>query len=365
MTERKSKLFVKTLDLKNFRNYESLSLTLDPGTNIFYGANAQGKTNILEAVYLAGTTKSHRGSKDRDIIRMGQEESHIRMTVDRRGNDYRIDVHLKKRKAKGIAINGLPVKRAGDLLDIMSIVFFSPEDLNLIKNGPSERRRFLDYVLCGIDPVYLKDLASYSKCLTQRSRLLKDLGFGRGNLTELDIWDQQLARYGGELIKKRASFLENLQKTAAQIHGQLTGGAEKLELQYEPNVTEEFLMDQLAKNRDLDLKTKVNTVGPHRDDMAIRANEMDLRIYGSQGQQRTAALSLKLAEIEIYEKAKGARPILLLDDVLSELDRDRQNYLLKSLKDTQTLITCTGLDDFVENHFEADHVFHVVRGGIE
>lgn len=355
-------MFVKSLDLKNFRNYESLALRPDPGINIFYGANAQGKTNILEAVYLAGTTRSHRGSKDRDMIRMGQEEGHIRMYVDRNGNDYRIDVHLRKNKKKGIAVNGIPVKRAGDLLELISIVFFSPEDLNMIKNGPSERRKYLDYILCGTDKIYFQDLTRYNHCLLQRSRLLKNPGL---RMDELDVWDEQLAVYGTKIIEKRDSFIDGLLETSGEIHTCLTGNKEKLNLKYEPNVSAELFRERLKQNREKDLRFGMNTTGPHRDDLAISANGMDLRTYGSQGQQRTAALSLKLAEIRIYERIKGFRPILLLDDVMSELDRDRQTYLLKIIKDTQTFITCTGLDDFIQNHFEADHVFHVVRGGIE
>ncbi len=358
-------MFVKSLDLRNFRNYENLSLKLDAGTNIFYGANAQGKTNILEAVFLAGTTRSHRGTRDREMIRMGEDESHIRMEVDRNGNDYRIDVHLRRNKAKGIAVNGLPVKRAGDILDLMSIVFFSPEDLNIIKNGPSERRRFLDSVLCSIDRLYLKNLIYYNKCLSQRSRLLKEIGFGRGSLSELDVWDAQLLLYGQQIIERRRQFLEDLKETAGEVHGRLTGQREKLAVCYEANCTAEQFEEKIAQSRPQDLKSRTNTVGPHRDDIAIRADDMDLRTYGSQGQQRTAALSLKMAEIRTYEKERGTMPVLLLDDVLSELDSDRQNYLLSSIKDTQTLITCTGLDDFVQNHFKADQTFHVVRGGIE
>ncbi len=358
-------MFVKSLDLKQFRNYESLSISLDSGTNIFYGANAQGKTNILEAIYLAGSSRSHKGSKDKDLIRMGDDESHIRMVLDRNGNDYRIDVHLKRNKSKGIAINGLPVKRAGDLLELISIVFFSPEDLNLIKNGPSERRKFLDYVLCGIDRIYLQDLTNYNKCLNHRAKLLKDIGFGEGTLAELDVWDEQFIVYGSRIIEKRAAFIKELEKNAAEIHWQLTGETEHLNISYEPSVSEDMFRKKLKDSRQIDLKNRSNTVGPHRDDIAIRSNGMDLRVYGSQGQQRTAALSLKLAEIDTYEKVQGTRPILLLDDVLSELDSNRQNYLLHSIRNTQTLITCTGLDDFVQNHFEADQTFHVVRGGIE
>ena len=357
-------MYVKSLDLLNFRNYEKLSLTLDPGINIFYGANAQGKTNILEAVYLAGTSKSHRGTRDRDMIRMGESEAHIRMHVDKNDSDYRIDMHLRKNKSKGIAIGGVPIRRAGELFGIVNIVFFSPEDLNIIKNGPSERRRLVDRILCEIDRIYMSDLTQYGKCLNQRNRLLHDLYFNPSLESELPVWDEQLVNYGCRIIAKREEFVRMLEDIASEIHTELTGEKEKLTLIYEPNVTVEEFADKVARSRDADRKIKSTTVGPHRDDVCIKVNDMDLRLYGSQGQQRTTAISLKLSEIRIIEERIRNKPVLLLDDVLSELDRDRQNYLLGNIKDIQTLITCTGLDEFVQNRFEADRTFRVVSGRI-
>lgn len=355
-------MYVKSLDLLNFRNYEKLSLTLDPGINIFYGANAQGKTNILEAVYLAGTSKSHRGTRDRDMIRMGESEAHIRMHVDKNDSDYRIDMHLRKNKSKGIAIGGVPIRRAGELFGIVNIVFFSPEDLNIIKNGPSERRRLVDRILCEIDRIYMSDLTQYGKCLNQRNRLLHDLYFNPSLESELPVWDEQLVNYGCRIIAKREEFVRMLENIASEIHAELTGEKEKLTLVYEPNVTVEEFADKVARSRDADRKIKSTTVGPHRDDVCIKVNDMDLRLYGSQGQQRTTAISLKLSEIRIIEERIRNKPVLLLDDVLSELDRDRQNYLLGNIRDIQTLITCTGLDEFVQNRFEADRTFRVVSG---
>lgn len=355
-------MFVKSLRLKNFRNYESLSLELDPGINIFYGNNAQGKTNILEAVYLAGTTKSHRGTKDRDLIRMGEEESHLRMLIDRRGNEYRIDIHLKKSRPKGVAINGIPVRRAADLYGIASLVFFSPEDLGIIKSGPSGRRRFLDQVLSGIDRVYLADLVKYGKILIQRNSLIHEAAFDPRRLPELDIWDMKLVETGRRIIERRAEFIDHFGKMAAEKHLLLTGGQEQLRIRYEPNANSHDLMERTRKNRDADLRTRETHAGPHRDDLCILAGEMDLRTYGSQGQQRTAALSMKMAQIDVIEETRGEKPVLLLDDVLSELDTLRQNALLGGIKDTQTLITCTGLDEFVEGSFHADRIFHVEGG---
>lgn len=358
-------MYVKSLDLLNFRNYEKLSLTLDPGINIFYGANAQGKTNILEAVYLAGTSKSHRGTRDRDMIRMGESEAHIRMHVDKNDSDYRIDMHLRKNKSKGIAIGGVPIRRAGELFGIVNIVFFSPEDLNIIKNGPSERRRLVDRILCEIDRIYMSDLTQYGKCLNQRNRLLHDLYLNPSLESELPVWDEQLVNYGCRIIAKREEFVRMLENIASEIHTELTGEKERLTLVYEPNVTVEEFADKVARSRDADRKIKSTTVGPHRDDVCIQVNDMDLRLYGSQGQQRTTAISLKLSEIRIIEERIRNKPVLLLDDVLSELDRDRQNYLLGNIRDIQTLITCTGLDEFVQNRFEADRTFRVVSGRIE
>jgi DNA replication and repair protein RecF len=264
-----------------------------------------------------------------------------------------------------MAIGGVPIRRAGELFGIVSIVFFSPEDLNIIKNGPGERRRFLDLILCETDKIYMSDLTRYGKCLAQRNKLLHDLYMNPYLESELSVWDEQLAGIGRRIIDKRAEFILSLSEIASEIHLKLTGEKEKLSLSYEPNTDSDLFLDRLIKNRDTDKKMKTTTSGPHRDDFCIRANAMDLRTYGSQGQQRTAALSLKLSEIRLIEDRIHDHPVLLLDDVLSELDRDRQNYLLQSIKGTQTLITCTGLDEFVENNFVADRTFHVNEGSID
>ena len=355
-------MYVKQLELKNFRNYGKLSLRPSPGVNIFYGKNAQGKTNILEAMFLCGTSKSHRGTKDRDMIRFGEEESHIRMHVDRKGSDYRIDMHLKKNRPKGIAVSGVPLRKAGELFGIVHFVFFSPEDLNIIKNGPSERRRFLNFMLCETDPVYLSDYGRYMRSLQQRNRLLHEISYRPALKDELSVWDDQLVRYGVRIMEKRRSFIEQLQEETVRIHRELTGGQEEIALFYEPNTDEEGFAEKLKNARETDLRSKSTTAGPHRDDMSIRCGVMDLRLYGSQGQQRTAALSLKLSQIGMIEEKTREKPVLLLDDVLSELDRDRQTHLLKSIEGMQTMITCTGLDEFVENRFVADRVFQVNGG---
>ena len=331
-------MYIESVQLKNFRNYETLELNLDRETNIFYGDNAQGKTNILESVYLCGTTKSHKGSKDREMIRFGQEDAHIRMMVKKDGLSYKLDMHLRKNKAKGAAVNGLPVKKARELFGIVNLVFFSPEDLNIIKNGPGERRRFLDLELCQLDQIYLSDLAGYNHIVNQRNRLLKDM-YANPSLEELN-----------EII--------------CDIHKNLTGGEELLQVIYEPSAQEEDFEELLFRNRDRDIRMKMTSSGPHRDDLCFLVNGIDIRKYGSQGQQRTAALSLKLSEIYLVKKKIGDTPVLLLDDVLSELDSSRQTYLLDNIHDIQTLITCTGLDDFVNHQFHINKVFRVVKGEV-
>lgn len=358
-------MILKSVALNNFRNYGDMLLEFDKGTNILYGDNAQGKTNILEAVYVSGTTKSHKGSKDREMIQFGQEESHIRTIVERNGLDYQIDMHIKKNRSKGIAINKVPIRKASELFGILNIVFFSPEDLNIIKNGPSERRRFLDMELCQLDKIYLHQLTKYNRILNQRNRLLKDINFRPELKDTLSVWDMQLIEYGKKIIESRKKFIDRLNEIVPQIHKDISGGREELKLRYEPNVTEDSMEQELKKNQERDLKCKMTSVGPHRDDMCFLIHDIDIRKFGSQGQQRSCALSLKLSEIELVKNVIKDTPILFLDDVLSELDSNRQNFLLSSIHDIQTVITCTGLDEFVKNRFEIDKIFRVVNGTVK
>lgn len=356
---------INSLKLKNFRNYDFLDLEFDQATNIFYGDNAQGKTNILESLYLVGTTKSHRGTKDRDMIEFGQDEAHIEAVIEKKGINYQIDMHLKKNSPKGIAINKMPIRKASELFGIVNIVFFSPEDLNIIKNGPAERRRFIDLELSQLDKVYLSNLANYNRIVNQRNHLLKEIGFQSGVMETLEIWEMQLVDYGNKIIERRQKFVEEMNEIISNIHKKLTGDREHLQLIYEPSNGNLSLEKALEKNRERDMRIKSTSVGPHRDDICFMVGDLDIRKFGSQGQQRTAALSLKLSEIELVKRAINDTPILLLDDVLSELDKHRQNYLLDSINDIQTLITCTGVDDFVNHRFSINKVFHVQNGQVE
>ena len=357
-------MIIKSLELANYRNYDLLDINFSNGTNILYGDNAQGKTNILEAIYLSSTTKSHKGTKDRDIINFDKEEAHIRTLLEKDGMDNRVDMHLRKNKSKGIAINGQKIKKAAELLGLLNVVFFSPEDLGIVKNGPSERRRFIDMELCQLDSFYLYNLNHYNKIVNQRNKLLKDMYFKPELKDTLNIWDSQLVSFGSKIIERRKIFVEQLNDIIYEIHRKLSGDKEELVISYEPDTLIENYEHSLIVNKEKDIKLKQTTVGPHRDDFSFMAGNIDIRKFGSQGQQRTAALSLKLSEIELVKKITKDNPVLLLDDVLSELDSNRQNYLLNTIGDIQTIITCTGLDEFVNNRFEINKVFKVENGKV-
>ena len=357
-------MIIKSLELQNFRNYDSLNLTFDSGTNILYGFNAQGKTNILEAIYLSATTKSHKGSKDKEVIKFEHDEAHIRTYIEKDDLEYKIDMHIRNSKSKGIAINNQKIKKAAELLGLLNVIFFSPEDLSIIKNGPSERRRFVDMELCQLDKFYLYNLNNYNKIVNQRNKLLKDLYINPALRETLTIWDSQLVSYGSQIIERRKAFVNQLNEIIADIHSKLSGGKEQLLIQYEPDITVEEFSDKLKYSQERDIKLKQTCVGPHRDDFCFTINGVDIRKYGSQGQQRTAALSLKLSEIELVKKVTNDTPVLLLDDVLSELDSNRQNYLLNNISDIQTIITCTGLDEFVNNRFEINRIYKVTQGTV-
>ena len=357
-------MFITSLNLKNFRNYEELHIDFDSHINILYGDNAQGKTNILEALFMSATTKSHRGGKDKEMIRFFQDDCHIKTIVSKDDILRKIDMHLKSHSKKGIAIDGINIRRSSELFGLLNIIFFSPEDLSIIKQGPDKRRRFLDIELCQLDKIYLTYLAKYNKILFQRNNLLKQINYDRSKLDMLDVWDEQLVTYGTYIIDKRADFILNLNDIIREKHDKLTGSLERIEVNYEKSTESSAFAERLRANRDEDLRRYITSVGPHRDDMVFMTNDTDLRKFGSQGQIRSAALSLKLSEIEIVKSRIKESPVLLLDDVLSELDSNRQKYLLNNIDDVQVIITCTGLDEFVNKRLPIDKVYNVVNGTV-
>lgn len=357
-------MYVESMELSHYRNYDHVDIQFSPGVNIFFGDNAQGKTNLLEAVYVSGTTRSHRTSRDKDLIAFEEEESHIRLHFMRQDITHRLDLHLKKNRPKGIAVDGIPIRKSSELLGMLPVVFFSPEDLGIIKNGPAERRRFLDMEMSQLDKTYLSYLTAYHKVLSERNNLLKQIPLYPALYDTLDGWDEQLIDIGIKIIRKREEFLLLMDRQVEEIHGNLTGNLENMRASYDKNVKAEEFREKLYERRDKDIKRGTTGAGPHRDDIAFFIDGIDIRKFGSQGQQRTAALSLKLSEIKLMEQVSGEKPVLLLDDVLSELDRHRQQFLLESISEIQAMISCTGLDDFVHSRIHMDKVFNVEKGRV-
>ncbi len=355
-------MYIRQLSLNDFRNYEKLELDLDKGINILKGDNAQGKTNVLEAIYLCATARSHRTHKEKEIIRWGREYAHVNIHLQKNYVQDIIDFHLSQ-KSKAAAINKMPIHKLGELFGCINMVMFSPEDLQLIKSNPKERRRFIDIELCQIDKLYYYALRQYHKVLKQRNLALKQYAVYKDS-SMIDVWDNQLEEYAEELIRKRLDFIEELNLIAKDIHHDISGGKERLQVIYEPSVSLEEFKSKLLKYREKDIVYQTTSVGPHRDDLSFQINDMDVKVYGSQGQQRTVVLSMKLAELNIMTKYIGEEPILLLDDVLSELDDKRQKDLFKYTANIQTLITCTGIEQSVWNTQKIGKLYYVNDGNV-
>ena len=356
-------MIIKSIELNNFRNYEVANIEFDKNINILYGDNAQGKTNLLEACYYSAISKSFKSNKDKEIIRFGQDYLSIKTIIDKNDREYAIDISINNNK-KTIKVDNVKINKTSDLLGLLNVILFSPEDLNIIKNGPSERRRFFDNEISQIDRIYLSDLINYNKVLNNRNKLLRDIAFDNSIKDTLDVWDMQLVEYGKKIIKRRREFIDELKYYVKDKHFKISGGKEELIINYEPSIDDMFFEDELIGNREKDLKYAQTSVGPHRDDISFKIDGIDIRKFGSQGQKRCSALSLKLSEIDIVSNIIKDKPVLLLDDVLSELDSKRQKFLLESISDIQTIITCTGLDDFVNNRFDVNKVFNIVDGTV-
>ena len=356
-------MIIKSIELNNFRNYEVANIEFDKNINILYGDNAQGKTNLLEACYYSAISKSFKSTKDKEIIRFGQDYLSIKTIIEKNDREYAIDISINNNK-KTIKVDNVKINKTSDLLGLLNVILFSPEDLNIIKNGPSERRRFFDNEISQIDRIYLSDLINYNKVLNNRNKLLRDIAFDNSIKDTLDVWDMQLVEYGKKIIKRRREFIDELKYYVKDKHFKISGGKEELIINYEPSIDDIFFEDELIGNREKDLKYAQTSVGPHRDDISFKIDGIDIRKFGSQGQKRCSALSLKLSEIDIVSNIIKDKPVLLLDDVLSELDSNRQKFLLESISDIQTIITCTGLDDFVNNRFDVNKVFNIVDGTV-
>ncbi len=357
-------MYITEVSLQGFRNLAQLKIEPSQGINVIYGSNAQGKTNFLESLYFCAMGRSMRGKSDQQLIHFDAEESHIRMMVQRKNRYDRIDVHLKQNEKKGIAVNGLPVRKLGDLFGTLYAVIFSPEDLSLVKDGPGERRRFLDMELCQLSKVYYYDLQQYYRILKQRNNLLKEIQ-KKPDLSEtLFVWDAQMAEYGERIISARKGFLLRLDEIAAEKLSRLTGGRDQLQTIYKPNCEEGMLAEKLRRNLDRDISFGATQSGPHKDDVIFSIDGREVKVYGSQGQQRTTALAARLAEIDLIREETGEEPVLLLDDVFSELDERRQKFLLESIGGLQAFVTCTGIEDSVKKYIAKDNLFYVENGVI-
>lgn len=356
-------MLIKNLSLKNFRNFESASIEFNNGTNLLYGDNAQGKTNLIESIYICATGRSHRTKCEKELIKFGEDESHIQVTctLDDKVCE-KVDVHLKSNNRKGIAINNISIKKLGDLFGLINTVIFSPEDLQLIKSGPTERRRFMDIELCQLSSIYYYNLQQYYKVLKQRNNLLKSTKKDINLKETIFIWNEQLISYGLKISEARYKFILDINEIASKIHYDITNKKEHLSIIYKPNINKDSFKEKLEKSIDKDVYYGNTSYGPHKDDIIFNINGIDARNFGSQGQQRSAALSTKLAEIEIIEKEKNNKPILLLDDVLSELDKTRQDFLIDNIKGIQSIITCTGLEDMITRLDKKLNIYKVKKG---
>ncbi|MCR5605189.1 MAG: DNA replication/repair protein RecF [Treponema sp.] len=342
---------IKEITLKNFRNYENETIKFQEGLNVIVGNNAMGKTNLLESIYCCAIGKSPKTNKYKELIKMGQQAAYIKIILEKKYRDHTIEFYVDSKEIKRIKIDGVPLSKLRELVGYMNIIFFSPEEIKMVKEGPSERRRFIDISLSQQSKNYLFSLSKYNEVLANRNKLLKE-NYKDANIKDmLVIWDSQLALEGAKIIKKRYEFVEKLKIAAKNAHLELTANEENLDIEYEslvPNNDIEVIKAEIEKKlietQDKDISLQYTSVGPHRDDIAIVSNGIDIRKFGSQGQQRTCALSLKLAEISLFEDEIKEKPILLLDDVLSELDETRRTKLMQMSSTLQTMITCTDFD---------------------
>lgn len=365
-------MYIKSLELLNFRNYKNDCIELNPGLNVFVGENAQGKTNLAEAIYYLGNIRSYRASKDKELIYWGESRAYIKARAQKKTGESLIEYIISNENKKALKINGVSISKISEALGCIYVIIFSPEDLRLVKEGPAQRRRFIDIEMNQIKPRYHHALVQYHRVLAERNNILKSISRSPSLKAMAEVYGEQMADYGSIIIKERQEFVKKLSLISKIMHRKITEGKEELDIEYKSsigneedrNIIRNKLLDYYTNCIDQDIIRGFTQKGPHRDDLSIKINNVDVRTYGSQGQQRTAALSLKLSEIEIIKAESGEYPILLLDDVLSELDLSRQKYLLESLKQLQTVLTCTSMNEINQFCFESKSVFNVEQGKI-
>ena len=377
-------MYIKKLKLKSYRNYNEIEINFDKNINIIYGNNAEGKTNLLESIYMCSTSKSHKNSKENEIINFKETESHIKLFLYKESNkDITIDIQLNKDKKKGIAVNKVKIEKLSEFLGLFNVIMFAPEDLNIIKDGPQVRRKFIDIEICQIDKIYTVLLNNYNKTLNERNILLKDINNSNVNKKDLidilDKYNEKIVEYGIQLILKRKENIKKLAELIKDIHYKISDEKEYLIIDYENDIINNIVpnenvdiysklktnyLKKLKETREIDIKNQYTGIGPHRDDISFKIGEKDIRRFGSQGQKKTAAISLKLSELRIIKEKINETPVLLLDDVFSELDESRQKLLVSNLKDVQTIITCTGIKKNIFDLLNPDKIFQVKNNEI-
>lgn len=365
-------MYIQSLYLKGFRNYKETKIEFSKNYNIIYGENAQGKTNIIEAIFLCASGRSHRTSKDNELLNVSSSNYYIKLDSLKEKEDLSIEIIHEKERKKIIKLNEIPLKRMGDLMGNLLAVIFSPEDISVINEGPSQRRRFIDITLSQIKPSYFYDLQQYNKILLQRNSLLKEIQNNRSLIDTIDIWNIKIAETAARIIKVRYDFIRRLGNAAKKNHSILSSNNEDMQILYTSSIkTDNFSeVDQIKENfikelnriQNIEIKRGTTLKGPHRDDYEIYINDMDVKSYASQGQKRTVILSIKLSELQIIKEETGEYPILLLDDVMSELDYRRREILFDCINNIQTFITCTEKDIFIKKEFNSILFVNVKNG---
>ena len=334
-------MYIKEIYLKNFRNYEDQTIKLKEGINLFFGNNAQGKTNIIESIFLCSMGKSFRARKEKELINFEKKEAKIEINYEKKDREGNIKYLINENK-KNIFLNDVSIKKTSQILGNINIVLFSPEDINIIKDGPANRRKFLNMLICQLRPKYLYTYNLFVKTLEQKNSYLKNITREQKSDSLLDIYDEKLAESAVSINKYREEFIEKIKEKISKIHKNVTEGKENIKIKYISDCFDkEKYLEKLKENRNLDIERGYTTSGIHRDDLYFFINGKKVDTFGSQGQQRTAILTLKLAELEVIKDEIGEAPILLLDDFMSELDNERKINFLKGIENTQIIITCT------------------------
>lgn len=353
---------IHELCAKQFRNVEHASLCPCDGMNILYGDNAHGKTNLLEAIWLATGGKSFRGTRDADLVKFGAARAEVAVTFEAGGRRQQAQITIESRRKA--TLNGVPLKAANRLMGVFCAVIFSPDHLSLIKDGPDGRRRFLDAACCQLRPLYMKCLTEYTRVLTQRNALIKAVKKGEQRLDPvlMDAFDERLSVSGQEVRLFRRQYIDALTPFAKEIYAGLSRGRESFDITYDTGERGDSLLSSLKVSLATDLKAGFTTVGPHRDDLIVTIGETSARLFGSQGQQRSAVLALKLAEASLLARGYHEKPVILLDDVMSELDRSRQEYILNHIDGFQVFLTCC--EPTALQQLTGGKVFHVEHGTV-